>query len=202
MKQKWRWYYFCRKWFQGCKSLFAFFNLFAAVHKLKSGSPKRKHWFCVSVSFWKFCYHYLIGKTLVKICIYNCNCKIPPLNCWGIKSLQKHKNTSDSPEFKTKIEQEKLIIRLESCFFSFIEIWMKKLKCTFFAWSCISALRFFIHTSMKQTRGPLARTLTWMFSYEGYIQPKYCKCWMQENLTFFAMAINQIQQFRLNSYGC
>ena len=26
--------------------------------------------------------------------------------------------------------------------------------------------------------------LTWMYSYEGYIQPKYCKCCMQEKLTF------------------
>ena len=34
------------------------------------------------------------------------------------------------------------------------------------------------------TRGPWATTLTWMYSYEGYIQPKYCKCCMQENLAF------------------
>ena len=26
--------------------------------------------------------------------------------------------------------------------------------------------------------------LTWMYSYEGYIQPKYCKCCMQEKSTF------------------
>ena len=26
--------------------------------------------------------------------------------------------------------------------------------------------------------------LTWMYSYEGYIQPKYCKSCMQEKLTF------------------
>ena len=26
--------------------------------------------------------------------------------------------------------------------------------------------------------------LTWMYSYEDYIQPKYCKCCMQEQLTF------------------
>ena len=34
-----------------------------------------------------------------------------------------------------------------------------------------------------QTRGPWATTLTWMYSYEGYIQPKYCKCCMQERIT-------------------
>ena len=26
--------------------------------------------------------------------------------------------------------------------------------------------------------------LTWMYSYDGYIRPKYCKCCMQEKLTF------------------
>ena len=37
-----------------------------------------------------------------------------------------------------------------------------------------------------KTRGPWATTLTWMYSYDGYIQPKYmyCKCCMQEKLTF------------------
>ena len=45
--------------------------------------------------------------------------------------------------------------------------------------------------------------LTWMYSYEGYIQPKYCKCCMQDKINLsFAMKTNQIQQFRLNSYGC
>ena len=34
------------------------------------------------------------------------------------------------------------------------------------------------------TRGPWATTLALMYSYEGYIQPKYCKCCMQEKLTF------------------
>ena len=35
-----------------------------------------------------------------------------------------------------------------------------------------------------KNRGPSATTLTWMYNYEGYIQPKYCKCCMQEKLTF------------------
>ena len=35
-----------------------------------------------------------------------------------------------------------------------------------------------------KTRGPWATTLIWMYSYEGYIQPKFCKCCMQEKLTF------------------
>ena len=35
-----------------------------------------------------------------------------------------------------------------------------------------------------ETVGPLAIRLTWMYSYEGYNQPKYCKCCMQEKLTF------------------
>ena len=44
--------------------------------------------------------------------------------------------------------------------------------------------------------------LTWMYSYIGYIQPKYSKCCMQEkNSLSFAMATNQIQQFELNSYA-
>ena len=46
--------------------------------------------------------------------------------------------------------------------------------------------------------------LTWMYSYEGYIQPKHCTKMLDArkiNLSF-AMATNQIQQFRLNSYGC
>ena len=34
------------------------------------------------------------------------------------------------------------------------------------------------------TRGPWATKLTWMYSYEGYIQPKYCECCMREKLTF------------------
>ena len=37
---------------------------------------------------------------------------------------------------------------------------------------------------ISYTRGPWATTLTWMYSYEGYIQPKYCKCCMQEKWTF------------------
>ena len=36
----------------------------------------------------------------------------------------------------------------------------------------------------KITRGPRATTLTWMYSYEGYIQPKNWKCCTQEKLTF------------------
>ena len=43
---------------------------------------------------------------------------------------------------------------------------------------CVSHLR------QRKTRGPWATTLTWIYSYEGYIQPKYCKCCMQENLAF------------------
>ena len=40
--------------------------------------------------------------------------------------------------------------------------------------------------------------LTRIYSYEGYIQPKYCKCCMQKKINLsFAMATNQIQQFRL-----
>ena len=35
-----------------------------------------------------------------------------------------------------------------------------------------------------KNRGPWATMLTWMYSYEGYIEPKYCKCCMQEKLTF------------------
>ena len=35
-------------------------------------------------------------------------------------------------------------------------------------------------TKNSKTRGPWATTLTWTYSYEGYIQPKYCKCCMQE----------------------
>ena len=35
-----------------------------------------------------------------------------------------------------------------------------------------------------KTRGPSATMLTWIYSYGGYIQPKYCKCCMQEKLTF------------------
>ena len=27
----------------------------------------------------------------------------------------------------------------------------------------------------KKNRGPWATMLTWMYSYDGYIQPKYCK---------------------------
>ena len=53
-----------------------------------------------------------------------------------------------------------------------------------------------------KTRGPWATTLTWMYSYDGYIQPKYCKCCVQEKINLsFAMATNQTQQFGLNSYS-
>ena len=38
----------------------------------------------------------------------------------------------------------------------------------------------FFFLSPYRTRGPWATTLTWMYSYKGYIQPKYCKCCMQE----------------------
>ena len=49
----------------------------------------------------------------------------------------------------------------------------------------------------------MGHKLTWMYSYEGYIQPKYCKCCMHKKINIlFAMATNQIQQFRLDSYGC
>ena len=42
----------------------------------------------------------------------------------------------------------------------------------------------YIIFSQLATRGPSATTLIWMFSYEGYILTKYCKCCMQEKLTF------------------
>ena len=34
------------------------------------------------------------------------------------------------------------------------------------------------------TRGPWATMLSWMYSYDGYIQSKYCQCCMQEKLNF------------------
>ena len=34
--------------------------------------------------------------------------------------------------------------------------------------------------TVSKTRGPWATTLIWMYSYERYIQPKYCKRCMQE----------------------
>ena len=34
------------------------------------------------------------------------------------------------------------------------------------------------------TRGPWDTTLTWIFSFEGYIQPKYNRCCMQEKSIF------------------
>ena len=48
----------------------------------------------------------------------------------------------------------------------------------------ISAVLSNLSANLRKTRGPWATTLTWMYSYEGYIQPKYCKCCMQEKLTF------------------
>ena len=36
---------------------------------------------------------------------------------------------------------------------------------------------------MFKTRGPWATTLTWMYNYEDYIQPKYCKA-CKKKLTF------------------
>ena len=39
-------------------------------------------------------------------------------------------------------------------------------------------------TKIRSTRGPWATTLTWMYRYDGYIQPKYCTCCMQEKSTF------------------
>ena len=43
---------------------------------------------------------------------------------------------------------------------------------------------YFICNHYPQTIGPWGTTLTWMYSYDGYIQPKYCKCYMQEKLIF------------------
>ena len=40
------------------------------------------------------------------------------------------------------------------------------------------------YTEQLKTRGPWATTLNWMHSYDGYIQPTYCKRCMQEKLTF------------------
>ena len=44
----------------------------------------------------------------------------------------------------------------------------------------------YIHNydNLYTTRGPWATTLTLMYSYDGYIQPKYGKCCTKENLTF------------------
>ena len=41
-----------------------------------------------------------------------------------------------------------------------------------------------------------------MYSYEGYIQQNTVNVARKKNNLLFAMAANQIQQFRLNSYGC
>ena len=57
----------------------------------------------------------------------------------------------------------------------------------FFMFDVFGFLRYFTLTllfSDNLTRGPWATKLAWMYSYEGYIQPKYCKCCMQEKLTF------------------
>ena len=59
---------------------------------------------------------------------------------------------------------------------------------------------FNLSIPVYNTRGPWATTLTWMYSYQGYIQPKLLHA-RKINLSF-AMATNQIQQFRFNSYGC
>ena len=64
---------------------------------------------------------------------------------------------------------------------------------------------FQISGRIETTRGPWATTLTWMYSCEGYIQPKYCKCCMQENLAFHfpwpAIKISDVDKIHMNHRG-
>ena len=77
-------------------------------------------------------------------------------------------------------------------FVGFVMSWLK----------CSLAWEIMLPYWQTETRGSWATTLIWMYSYEGCIQPKYCKCCMHgKNSLSFALATNQIQQFGLNSYA-
>ena len=43
---------------------------------------------------------------------------------------------------------------------------------------------FLMSQSVTKPKPEVHGSQRWMYSYEGYIQPKYCKCCMQEKVAF------------------